>query len=93
VVVDKDIEELLGDISKRFSSCKLIIFNDNHNTMMAVVTQLMKACKCGYDRAVRIMHEAHNKGKAVALVGTLEECQRAQTILRVINLETEIEQG
>jgi ATP-dependent Clp protease adapter protein ClpS len=93
VQVDKDIEELLGDISQRFSSYKLIIYNDSHNTMMDVVVCLMKACKCGYDRAVRIMQEAHHNGKAIALVGTKEECETAQAILQVIKLRTDIEQS
>lgn len=69
----------------------LILFNDSHHDFEEVITQVMKAKGCGYDKAEAITLEAHNKGRAVVLTGTIEKCLKAQVILEEINLRTSIE--
>ncbi len=69
----------------------LILFNDSHHEFEEVVTQVMKAAGYGYDKAEAITLEAHNKGRAVVLAGTIEKCLKAQAILEEISLRTSIE--
>jgi len=69
----------------------LILFNDSHHEFEEVITQVMKAAGYGYDKAEAITLEAHNKGRAVVLSGTIEKCLKAQVILEEISLRTSIE--
>jgi len=69
----------------------LILFNDSHHEFEEVITQVMKATSFGYDKAESITLEAHNKGRAVVLTGTIEKCLKSQAVLEEINLRTSIE--
>ena len=59
--------EILADTSLE-SMYQVILFNDNHNTMPHVVVTLMRVFGHTQPLAVKIMHEAHNKGRAIAEV-------------------------
>ena len=69
----------------------LILFNDSHHDFDEVITQVMKAAGCGYNKAEAITMEAHNKGRAAVLSGELEKCLLAQAVLEEIHLRTAIE--
>jgi ATP-dependent Clp protease adaptor protein ClpS len=86
-------EELLEptDIDISTEGFSLIMFNDSHHDFDEVIAQVMKATGCGYDKAEAITMEAHNKGRAVVLNGTIEKCLKAQSILEEIRLRTSIE--
>ncbi len=69
---------------------RLIIFNSNHY-YDDVITQLQKAT--GYDiiQCEQIAIIAHTKGKAVVKSGEIDELNQINSILKEINLVTEIE--
>ena len=68
---------------------RLILFNSNH-FYDDVITQLQKAT--GYDiiQCEQIAIIAHTKGKAVVKSGEMEELNQINSILKEINLITEI---
>jgi ATP-dependent Clp protease adaptor protein ClpS len=86
-------EELLeqAGVDTAVDGFTLVLFNDSHHEFEEVITQVMKAAGCGYDKAEAITLEAHNKGRAVVLTGTIEKCLKAQAVLEEINLRTSIE--
>ena len=86
-------EEILepADVDVSTEGFSLILFNDSHHEFEEVIAQVMKAAACGYDKAEAITLEAHNKGRAVVLSGTIDKCLRAQAVLEEINLRTSIE--
>lgn len=86
-------EELLEStgIDTAVDGFTLVLFNDAHHEFEEVITQVMKATGFGYDKAEAITLEAHNKGRAVVLTGTIEKCLKSQAILEEINLRTSIE--
>ena len=68
---------------------RLILFNSNH-FYDDVITQLQKAT--GYDniQCEQIAIIAHTKGKAVVKSGEMEELNQINSVLKEINLVTEI---
>lgn len=71
----------------------VILFNDDHHSMDAVVTQIMKATGYGPGKASEIMFEAHTKGRAIVYTGSLERCEHISSVLEEIRLGTRIEQA
>lgn len=69
---------------------RLILYNDEVHSFDEVINQLMKALKCEQEKAENLAIMAHNKGKAVVFKGTFEECFEKNTILKEIELITEI---
>jgi len=90
VKVDHDIHLMLDEIVKNSKIYNLILFNDDHHDMVQVAKQLMKAVKCGHDKALQIMLEAHTTGQAVALTGPKEVVTKAGDILQQIDLAIDI---
>ncbi len=70
---------------------KVVLFNDNYHTFEEVINQIMKATRCGRDKAEMHTWEVHNKGKSIVYDGDLEDCLRVSSILEEINLKTEIQ--
>jgi len=68
----------------------LILYNDDVHSFDEVIIQIMKALKCDQEKAENLAIMAHNKGKAVVFKGTFEECFERNTILKEIELITEI---
>ena len=69
----------------------VILFNDNTHDMDDVVKQIILAIHCGVEKAVDIMLEAHEKGRAIVFNGSLECCEHVENILSEIRLSTKIE--
>ncbi len=69
----------------------VILFNDNNHAMDEVAVQIIKAIKCSTERAIQIMKEAHNTGRAIVYTGHLERCEHVANILEEIRLGTKVE--
>ncbi len=82
--LEKEIH--LGDTDELH---RLVLFNSNH-FYDDVITQLQKAT--GYDiiQCEQIAIIAHTKGKAVVKSGEIEELNQINSVLKEINLITEI---
>ncbi len=70
---------------------KVILFNDEIHTFDEVIGQIIKAIRCGTDRAMALTWEVHNRGKAVIYEGDMPECIRVSEVLEEIGLHTQIE--
>lgn len=89
----QQIEELIKPVDTDTSSenFTLILFNDSYHEFDEVVLQVIKATGYAYNKAEAITMEAHTKGRAAVISGTLNICLNAQAILEEINLRTSIE--
>lgn len=72
------------------TSWRVILFNDDIHTFDEVIMQLVRATGCTHNRAENLAWQVHTQGKAVVYEGDFEECFRVQTILREIELITEL---
>ena len=70
---------------------KVILFNDEVHTFEEVITQLIKAIRCGQQKAESLAWEAHNSGRAIVYSGELPKCMEVSGILEEIELMTQIE--
>jgi ATP-dependent Clp protease adaptor protein ClpS len=70
---------------------RVILYNDDVHTFDEVVLQLVKALRCSVDQAEALTWLAHTQGKAAVFEGSFEDCFRVQSVLREIQLITEIE--
>lgn len=68
----------------------VILFNDEVHTFEEVIGQLMKATGCSRGEAEDLTWTVHNEGKANVYEGTFEECFEVQSVLKEIQLVTEI---
>lgn len=67
----------------------VILYNDDHHGMDEVAIQLQKATGYDIERCIRIMLEAHMRGRAIAYTSNQEDCERAANVLRQIRLQVE----
>jgi ATP-dependent Clp protease adaptor protein ClpS len=70
---------------------RVILYNDEVHSFDEVIMQLIKATGCSTAHAERKAWEVHTRGKANVFEGAFEECFRVQSVLREIQLVTEIE--
>lgn len=70
---------------------RVILYNDDVHSFEEVIMQLIKATGCSLQDAERLAWQAHIEGKTSVFEGTFEECFRVQSVLREIQLITEIE--
>lgn len=68
----------------------VILFNDEIHTFEEVIGQIMKATGCNRGKAEDLTWTVHNEGKATVYEGTFEECFEVQSVLKEIQLVTEI---
>jgi ATP-dependent Clp protease adapter protein ClpS len=97
VDVDTDsMTRLLNDLgisSANDKEYKLILWNDHVNDMISVVVALYEVCKLDDQECLKVMMEAHEKGKAVVKTGSLDELGVMKTGLNDRNLEATIEEN
>ena len=97
VDVDTDsMTRLLNDLgiaSANDKEYKLILWNDHVNDMISVVVALYEVCKLDDQECLKVMMEAHEKGKAVVKSGSLDELDVMKTGLNDRNLEATIEEN
>lgn len=70
-----------------------MLYNDDVHLFDDVVRQVQLATGKSEQEAYAVTLEAHTKGKAVAYIGTHEECQRVAGILRRIGLLVEVDEA
>ena len=70
---------------------QVVLHNDDTNTMEHVVRCLVQVFGHSLELAVKIMMEAHRKGRAVAEVESKSEAQRHRDQLRSLSLVATIE--
>jgi ATP-dependent Clp protease adaptor protein ClpS len=70
---------------------KVVLFNDNYHTFDEVINQIIKATRCGKEKAEAHTWEVHNKGRSIVYDGEMGECLRVSAVLEEINLRTEIQ--
>ena len=68
----------------------VLLFNDDIHTFDEVISQLIKAIQCTFEKARDIAFEVHTKGKALVFSGSLTECLKISSILEEIALHTQI---
>lgn len=70
---------------------KLLIWNDDVNDMLHVVLALYEVCQLNNEDAMRIMMEAHNKGKAIAKSGSQDDMIAMKIALNIRGIEATVE--
>jgi ATP-dependent Clp protease adaptor protein ClpS len=69
--------------TRRIPPYNVILENDDHHSMEFVVNVLIQVLGCPMERAVQLMLEAHNSGRAVIWTGPREvaelKCEQVQT--------------
>lgn len=69
---------------------RVILYNDEEHTFDEVIGQIMKATGCSQSKAEELTFKVHNEGKANVFEGSFEECFQVNSILKEIQLITEI---
>mgnify|MGYP003639799389 CR=1 FL=1 len=69
---------------------RLFLYDDDIHTFDEVIEQIIKATGCAYSHAEKLTWQVHNEGKALVVEGEFEECLRADSVLKEIQLVTEI---
>ena len=69
---------------------RVVLFNDDWHTFDEVISQLMKAVGCTYEKARTYSFEVHIKGKCVVYNGEIKECLKVSSVLEEIALSTQI---
>lgn len=88
---DVEVLEREDDGSGTDDPWRVILFNDEVHTFEEVIRQLMKATGCTRSTAENLAWTVHTKGKAEVYEGTFEECFQVQSVLKEIQLVTEIQ--
>lgn len=92
--VRPEVEERSGSAPEALRPHAVVLHNDDHNTMDHVVRSL---CRCvptlSVVKAVRIMLEAHNTGRATVVVCPLELAELYRDRLESCGLTATIEQA
>jgi ATP-dependent Clp protease adaptor protein ClpS len=83
-------EEVLDEIRTQ-EPAKVILFNDEIHTFDEVITQIIKATRCGQTRAEELTVEVHTKGRACVYGGEMPKCLEVSGVLEEIQLMTHIE--
>lgn len=87
-ITKTDTEEEVEDSVN--SPWRLILFDDDIHTFDEVISQLMKATGCSLSEAEDKTWKVHNEGKALVHEGEFEDCLRIDSVLKEIQLVTEI---
>lgn len=86
-----DLMNELGIETSKETVYKLLLWNDEINSMDIVVVALYEICKLTPEEAVQFMMEAHTKGKAVIKSGSFEEMNAMKAALNKRNIEASVE--
>ena len=69
---------------------RVFLFNDDHHTFEEVISQLIKAINCSFEKGRAFAFEVHVKGKAMVFSGAMQNCINVSSILEEIALHTQI---
>ena len=81
---EEDVDSLIG------LPFKVILYNDDWHSFDEVITQLIKAVHCTFEKARDYAFEVHVKGKAIVFTGELQKCLKVSSILEEISLHTQV---
>lgn len=81
----------LGISMSNGDTYKLILWNDDVNDMVYVATALFEICELDSQECVKVMLEAHEKGKAVAKSGDYEEVIKMKEQFDLRKIQTSVE--
>jgi ATP-dependent Clp protease adaptor protein ClpS len=82
--LNDDVDTAIGLISK------VLLFNDDFHSFEEVITQLIKALGCTFEKARDYTFEVHVKGKSVVFTGPMSGCLKVSSVLEEIALMTQI---
>lgn len=88
--VDVQVEEEASTEERLDEPWSVILYNDDVHTFDEVITQLIKATGCSSAEAEKLAWTVHTEGKATVYEGPFEKCFEVQSVLREIELVTEI---
>jgi len=69
---------------------QVILYNDDWHSFEEVISQLIKAVKCSYNKARDHAFETHVRGKSMVFSGELSKCISVSSVLEEIALHTQI---
>jgi ATP-dependent Clp protease adapter protein ClpS len=87
---DVEVEEEEATDERLDEPWTVILYNDDVHTFDEVINQLVKATGCSTAEAEKKAWTVHTKGKANVFEGPFEKCFEVQSVLREIELITEI---
>ena len=87
---DAAVEDAPTDRSGTDLPWHVILFNDDVHTFDEVIHQVVKATGCSRIVAERHAWRVHSTGKAVVFEDELEPCLKVLSVLREIELITEV---
>jgi ATP-dependent Clp protease adaptor protein ClpS len=89
-----EAEKEIRDITALLPPYRVLLHNDDHNSMDHVVHSIVQAVpSVGPERAVEIMLEAHNTGVAEVIVCPLEPAELYRDRLKTFGLTASIEKA
>ncbi len=79
----EDQEQHQRSQARALEPYKVVLYNDDHNSMDHVVRSLTRSVPgLGMSKAVKVMLEAHNSGRAVVIICPLEPAELYPTAWR-----------
>jgi len=85
---DFETEEVVED--QVLSPWRVILYDDDIHTFDEVINQIIKATGCSLAKAEELTWKVHNEGKAIVFEGEFEECLAVDSVLKEIQLVSEI---
>lgn len=85
---ETEMEEAVED--QVYTPWRVILYDDDIHTFEEVINQLQKATGCSLAKAEQLTLKVHNEGKATVFEGEFEECLKVDSVLKEIQLVTEI---
>lgn len=87
---DVEVDILEEEDEENKKPWKVILYDDDVHTFNEVITQLKRAIGCSQSRAEELTYKVHNEGKAKVYEGSFEDCFEVNSILKEIQLITEL---
>lgn len=69
---------------------RVILYDDDVHTFDEVIAQIMKATGVSLAKAEKLTWQVHNEGKAMVYEGEFEKCLMVDSVLKEIQLISEI---
>lgn len=87
---DIEVQVLEKEKEDEKTPWRVILYDDDVHTFDEVIGQLIKALGCSQDHAEELTYKVHNEGKAEVYEGPFEDCFEVNSVLKEIQLITEI---
>ncbi len=85
-----EVDIMADDREEINNPWRVLLYDDDIHTFDEVIFQITKALHCGTPQAEELTFKVHNEGKALVYEGTFEACFEINSILKEIQLITEI---